>query len=373
MISDMDTLTDKIAPADLLLVDDTEAILRLLATMFEKRGHVVRTFTEGLMAMADARRKPPDLVLLDINMPDIDGYTFCKAFKSDPSLAEIPVIFVSGNTGTMDKVKAFSLGGVDYVTKPFELSEVCARVETHLKIRRLQLEIRALNSSLQQRVDAQVREISESQIATIMALAKLAESRDDATGNHLLRVQRYCQTLTEHLAAEGVFGDQIDGTFVENILHASVLHDIGKVGIRDSILLKPDRLTPEEFEIMKTHTVLGAQTLDAVLTAYPSNTFLLMGRDIARAHHERWDGSGYPDGLAGEAIPLGARIVALADQYDALREHRPYKPGFDAARTFSILTEGDGRSSPDHLDPRILDAFKVIAPKFDAIFQELGN
>ncbi|HNX33765.1 MAG TPA: response regulator [Kiritimatiellia bacterium] len=367
----MNVTTDTTLAAEIFVVDDTPAVLTMLTSLFERGGHTVRPFPDAREALRSARGHPPDLVLLDINMPDMNGYEFCAELKADPRLAEIPVLFMSGNAEIMDKVKAFALGGVDYVTKPFELKEIEARVATHLKIRRLQLEVKALNSSLQERVRAQVQEISESQIATIMALAKLAESRDEATGNHLLRVQRYCQALARQLAEEGVFGDGIDDAFVENIFHASALHDIGKVGIRDSILLKPGPLTPQEFEAMKTHTSLGAETLEAVLKAYPNNAFLHMGRDIARSHHERWDGSGYPDGLAGEAIPLCARILAVADQYDALRHPRPYKPAFDAARTYAILTEGDGRSSPDHFDPQVLAAFKRIAPAFDAIFQAL--
>jgi putative two-component system response regulator len=360
-------------PADILIVDDTLSILHLLVMMLERRGHSVRAIPDGKQALESAHRAPPDLVLLDINMPGLGGYEFCTSFKADPRLADIPIIFISGSTDIEDKMKAFAIGGVDYVTKPFHLKEIDARVETHLKIRRLQLEVNTLNSSLQEKVRLQVQEISDSQIATIMALAKLAESRDEATGNHLLRVQRYCRSIAIYLCEKGVFHPFIDSTFVENISQASALHDIGKVGICDSILLKNGTLTPQEFEVMKTHTVLGAETLQAVLNTYPNNKFIHMGRDIARSHHERWNGGGYPDGISGEAIPLCARILAIGDQYDALRQTRPYKPAFDAAQTYAILTEGDGRSSPSHLDPRVLDAFKKISKEFDAIYQELGD
>ncbi len=369
----MKATSDAKLVADILVVDDNEEILRLLTTLFQVRGHAVRSFPDGKQALESAHRSPPDLVLLDVNMPDMDGYTFCKTLKAEPQLAEIPILFMSGNTEVVDKVKAFASGGVDYVTKPFQLKEIEARVDAHLKIRWLQLEIKALNSSLQERVRTQVKEISDSQIATIMALAKLAESRDEVTGDHLLRVQRYCRALARRLAETGAFGALIDDAFAENIFHASALHDIGKVGIRDNILLKPGHLTPAEFEIMKTHTVLGAETLEAVLNTYPNNVFIHMGRDIARSHHERWDGGGYPDGLAGEAIPLCARIVTVADQYDALRQPRPYKPAYDQARTYAILTEGDGRSNPSHFDPRVLEAFKATASEFDAIYQELSE
>jgi putative two-component system response regulator len=357
--------------ADILVVDDTPANLHLLTEMLKNRGHKVRPVPNGRLALQAARREAPDLIMLDINMPEMNGYEVCSELKADLRLKDIPVIFISANTEIMDKVKAFSIGGVDYVTKPFHFEEVEARVEAHLKIRRLRLEINALNSSLQDRVQAQVKEISESQIATIIALAKLAESRDEGTGNHILRVRRYCRALARRLADNGAFGALIDDHFVETIFHASALHDIGKVGIRDSILLKPGELTPEEFEAMKTHTTLGAETLAAVLASYPNNAFVCMGMEVAKSHHEFWDGSGYPQGLAGEAIPFAARIMTVADQYDALRTKRPYKPAFTAARTYAILTEGDGRMLSSHFDPRVFAAFRNITGEFDEIFKEL--
>ncbi len=357
--------------ADILIVDDTPANLQLLAGLLKKHGHKVRPVPSGKLALQAARLAPPDLILLDINMPVMDGYAVCTELKADPRLAEIPVIFISANTEVLDKVKAFSMGGVDYVTKPFQFEEVEARVETHLKIRRLQVEIGALNLSLKDRVQAQVKEISDSQIATIVAFAKLAESRDEDTGNHILRVQRYCRALATRLAEDGVFGTLINDTFIENIYQASALHDIGKVGIPDRILLKPGALTAEELDIMKTHTTLGAKTLAAVLASYPNNGFVRMGMEVAQSHHERWDGSGYPGGLSGESIPLTARIMTLADQYDALRNKRPYKPAFDAAKTYAILVGGDGRSNPNHFDARVLAAFKNMATEFEAIFTDL--
>ncbi len=323
--------------------------------------------------MEAARRQPPDIILLDINMPEMDGYQVCATLKADPNLVPIPVIFISANNEVFDKVTAFSLGGVDYVTKPFQFEEVEARVETHLELRRLQVEMEKMNRSLQDQVRAQVKEISDSQIATIVALAKISEYRDEDTGNHILRVQRYCRALAQRLAKDKVFGDLVDEAFIETIFHASALHDIGKVGIPDSILLKPGKHTPEEWEIMKTHAAIGAETLSTVLKTYPNSAFLKMGKEIAKSHHERWDGSGYPQGLAGESIPFSARILVLADQYDALRNKRPYKPPFDAAKTYSIITEGDGRSDPKHLDPRVLAAFKGMAGEFEAIYEELKD
>ena len=366
--------TGQVRPvADILVVDDTPANLQLLAGMLKERGHKVRPVPNGKLALEAARRQPPDLILLDINMPELNGYQVCTELKADPRLAEVPVIFISANTEVFDKVQAFSMGGADYVTKPFQLEEVEARVEAHLERRRLRVQLEELNRSLQDRVEAQVKEIADSQIATIVALAKLSEYRDEDTGNHILRVQRYCRALARRLGESGVFGSLIDDAFIGTLFHASALHDIGKVGISDSILLKPGKHTAEEWAIMQTHSALGAETLAAVLVGYPNSALLRMGREVARSHHERWDGSGYPEGLAGDAIPLAARILVVADQYDALRNKRPYKPAFDAAKTYHIITEGDGRSDPRHLDPRVLAAFRAGAEEFDAICEELRD
>jgi len=360
-------------PPDILVVDDAPANLRVLVEALKARGLRVRPVLDGRQALEAARAQPPSLVLLDINMPGLDGFGVCAAFKDDPRLAPIPIIFLSANAATDDKVLALAVGGVDYVTKPFQVEEVYARVGTHLELRRLQDELDRHNHELEARVRAQVEQISSSHVATILALAKLAEFRDEDTGNHILRVQHYCRALATHLARTRAFGGTLYEGFPEDVFHASALHDIGKVGIPDAILLKPGRLNPAEFEAIKAHTTLGADTPAAVLRVYPDNAFVRLGMELARWHHERWCGGGYPDGLIGEAIPVPARIFALADQYDALRSKRPYKPPFDAERTFTALTDGDGRSHPSHFDPRVLAAFVVLAPEFAAIHARLGE
>ncbi len=357
----------------ILAVDDMPDNLRLLVKILKVKGYEVRPFEDGRQALEMARAETPALVLLDINMPDMDGYEVCAELKKNPKLADVPVIFISGNEQIEDKIKAFEVGGVDYVTKPFQNAEVNARVDAHMMNRRLQLELDQHVRHLEILVKAQVKEIADSQAATIVALAKLSEYRDEDTGNHILRIQYYCRALAEQLAADKVFGNLIDSAFIENIFKASPLHDIGKVGIPDSILLKPGRLTEEEFAIMKNHTVIGADTLAAVGKRYPGNSFVRMGMEISRSHHEFWDGGGYPDNLSGDAIPLSARILTLADQFDALRNKRPYKPAFDAEKTYRIITEGDDRSSPAHLDPRVLAAFKKITREFNKIFESLNE
>jgi putative two-component system response regulator len=293
----------------------------------------------------------------------MNGFEVCERLKADEVLKDIPVLFISALSETADKVKAFSVGAVDYVTKPFQFEEVHARVETHLRLRRLQVELERHNLHLEELVTEKVREISDSQLATIHAVSKLAESRDDDTGHHIERTQTFSKVLAETLRKNPRYAGSINDTFVENIYHASPLHDIGKVGIFDNILLKPGKLTAEEFEIMKTHAMIGANTLQSVRNKYPKNAFINMGIDIARSHHEKWDGSGYPGGLTGEDIPLSARIMAVSDVYDALRSKRPYKPAFTHEKSCEIIMEGAGR----HFDPAVIEAFTAVEAEFAEI------
>jgi putative two-component system response regulator len=342
--------------ATIFVVDDTPANLALLSGMLQERGYRVRVFPRGRLALAAASKEPPELILLDINMPEMDGYDVCRHLKADAALRDIPVLFISALSDTQDKVTAFAVGGVDYVTKPFQFEEVEARVRTHLALYRYQ-------HHLQDLVQDQVREIADSQMSTIFALAKLAESRDDDTGQHLERVQEFCKLLAQQLCATTNACLLLPPAFIDNLYHASPLHDIGKVGIADTILLKPGKLTPEEFAIMKQHSVIGAQTLDAASERYPRNTFINMGAAIARSHHEKWDGSGYPNGLTGEAIPLEARIMAVADVYDALRSKRCYKDAFTHEKSRDIIMAGRGT----HFDPAIVEAFVGVEQDFDRI------
>jgi putative two-component system response regulator len=357
-----------VAP-DILIVDDTPEILALLGRILTRQGYQVRCAANGRLALRAAAGKAPDLMLIDINLPEISGYDVCERMKLTEGLSEVPVIFMSSERELDVKVKAFAVGGVDYVTKPFQLQEVCARVDTHLRLRRLQVQLEERNERLQDLVDGQVKEISESQIATIFALATLAESRDGHTGHHIRRVQKYCRLMARAMAE--LFGRELnlDEAYAETLSGAAALHDVGKVGIPDAILSKPARLTDQEMAIMQQHTLLGAATLAEVLARYPNNAFVKMGAEVARSHHERWDGSGYPDRLHEEQIPLSARILAIVDQYDALRSARPYKAAIDQQRTLDIMTVGDGRTRPEHFDPRVMEAFMRTAQEFDEIFR----
>ncbi|ABB33214.1 response regulator receiver modulated metal dependent phosphohydrolase [Geobacter metallireducens RCH3] len=355
-------------PPNIMIVDDTPANLRLLETMLQEKNYRVLLFPRADIALKAAKKNPPDLVLLDITMPGMDGFQFCASLKADSRLCSTPVIFLSGLNEPADKVKAFSLGGVDYITKPFQLEEVHARVETHLNLRRLQMEVESHNRNLESQVEAYAKEIIASQMATIFALAKLAESRDDNTGKHVERVQIYCRLLAQRLAEKGPYRGEVTPEFINNITFASPLHDIGKVAIVDRVLLKPDKLTAEEFKIMQTHTVIGAQTLATALAKYPQNEFLRTGIAIAQSHHEWWDGTGYPDGIKGREIPLHARITAVADVYDALRSNRCYRLSLPHEEVRAMILEGSGTQ----FDPDVVAAFIESEDEFFAISCELG-
>ena len=342
-----------------MVVDDKPTNLTLLEDILRRQGYQVRTFQWADVALRSAISTPPDLILLDIDMPVMNGFEFCAALKSHKPLEEIPVLFISGIGDTNAKVTAFKQGGVDFITKPFRVEEVKARIRTHLKIHRLQAALKEQNDRLEERVAAQVAEISAAQMATIFALVTLAESRDSDTGQHIERVSLYSRILAEHLRKEEVSAE-IDDHFISNIYYAAPMHDIGKVGISDTILLKPGKLTDEEFNTIKHHTILGSQTLLQVHTRYPKNDFIRMGMDVARWHHEKWDSNGYPDGLGGEEIPLSARIMAVVDVYDALRSERPYKKGLTHRESSEIIIAGSGT----HFDPNVVAAFQTMAPEF---------
>ncbi len=362
-------MTNPTVTATLMVVDDIPENLKLIQDMLQGRGYRVNAFPSGRMALKAAAKNPPDLILLDINMPEMNGFEVCEHLKADATLKDIPVLFISALAEVSDKVKAFSAGGVDYVTKPFQFEEVTARVETHLHLRDMKRELEKYNLHLEELVSEQVKDISDSQLATLTAVSKLAEYRDDETGHHIERTRRFCRVIAEQLRRNPRYEQRISDDYVENIFHAAPLHDIGKVGIADSILLKPGKHTFEEFEIMKTHALIGANTLETVRSRYPKNAFVNMGITIARSHHEKWDGSGYPDGLAGEDIPLAGRIMALADVYDALRSERPYKAPFTHERSCEIILGGAGQ----HFDPTLIDVFKTVESEFAEIRQRMAE
>ncbi len=354
---------------DILIVDDGPEDLRVLCELLRSEGYLTRPVSDATMALAAAAAEPPDLILLDIMMPGMDGFEVCRRLKRDARLRDIPVVFFP--LSTMWPTRSRPSAWAPSTTSPSHSSflEVRMRVENHLRLRRLQVELEAKNRRLLELVGEQVREISDSQMATIFALAKLAESRDGETGKHIERVQLYCKLLSATLAEQESYTGRIEESFIENMFLASPLHDIGKVAIRDHILLKRGELTPREFEEMKMHTTLGAQTLEAVKTRYPRNEFLRVGIEIARCHHERWDGKGYPAGLDGKDIPLSARIMAVADSYDAARSRRCYKPALSHAECRQAL----GLRSGTYLDPDVVSAFEDVQGLFEDVANALND
>ncbi len=361
-------MNDQERTATIMVVDDTPENLNLIRDMLQERGYRVLAFPNGRMALNAAAKNPPDIILLDILMPEMDGFEVARRLKAAEALQEIPILFISALGDTENKVKAFAAGGVDYVTKPFQFEEVRARVETHLRLRKMSLELERHNLHLEELVREKVRQISVSQLATILAVSKLAEYRDDDTGQHIERTRTLCRIIAEQLGHNSPYEKDINDDYVQNIFQAAPLHDIGKVGIPDSILLKPGKLSAEEFEIMKSHTVIGAEALQAAHSKDPDNAFVNMGLAVARSHHEKSDGTGYPDGLEGEDIPLAGRIMALPDVYDALRSKRPYKEPFSHEKSCGIILEGTGR----HFDPTVIDAFKAVESRFAEIYEQMA-
>lgn len=362
-------LNDRNKVPYILIADDVRVNLDLLKIILLQQGYEVQTSDNGNSLLEEARLRTPDLILLDIKMPGMDGFEVCTYLKNDPDLQEIPVIFISAVDELQEKIHGFQVGGVDYITKPFKKEEVLARISTHLRIRKLQQELEIHNHHLKEIIDEKVEEINESQLAMILAMIKLTEARDDDTGKHIERIRTFSKVLAEYLFNRGIYLEEVNPAFIENIYNASSLHDIGKVAIPDQILLKPGRLTPEEFEIMKTHTTLGANTLEVVKEKCVHIPYLNMGIEISRSHHEKWDGSGYPQGLKEEQIPLSARIMAISDVYDALRSKRVYKDSFSHEKSRDIILEGKGK----HFDPVLVDAFIDMEQEFMTIRDEMSD
>ena len=360
----------------ILVVDDTELNRDLLDRRLRKNGYNVALAVDGQDALGQLQGADFDLVLLDIMMPVMDGYQVLEAVKADQQLRHIPIIMITALSEMDSVVRCIELGAEDYLPKPFNPVLLQARINACLERKRAhdterhyQQRIEAHNGLLEEQVRQQVKALSSAQIATIFAMSKLAESRDPETGQHLERMREYCRVLALDLSKTDRYATQIDSRFVDDIHGASPLHDIGKVGVPDMVLQKPGKLTDEEWILMRTHALLGAETLRAVNAQHPGNSFIQMGIEIALYHHEKWDGSGYPYGLAGNNIPLAARILALGDVYDALTSRRCYKEPMSHEQAAQIILSDRGR----HFDPDIVDAFLRVEHEFitiRAVYQE---
>ena len=348
----------------ILVVDDTPDNIDLLRAVLED-DYRTKIAVNGERALKIAAGSDqPDLILLDIMMPGMSGYDVCRALKADAATANIPVIFVTAMSEVADEQLGLALGAVDYITKPISAPLVLARIKTQLGMKRMQDFLRDQNHYLESEVERRVQEVAALQDVTIHAMASLAETRDSETGNHIRRTSHYLKALAEQLRHLPRFRDFLTDKTIELLFKTAPLHDIGKVGIPDHILLKPGRFEPHEMDIMKTHTTLGR---DAILAAERELgievDFLKYAKEIAYSHHEKWDGTGYPQGLAGEQIPISARLMALADVYDALISCRIYKDGMRHEDAVSIIAQGRGT----HFDADIVDAFLRIQDQFQAI------
>jgi putative two-component system response regulator len=359
-------MTDAEAQARILIVDDEPINVKVLVDLLRPNYSLI-VARDGLQALerlkADAL---PDLALVDVMMPNMDGLDLCRRMKRDPRLAEVPLIFVSALGQSHNEAEGFEVGAVDYITKPISPPIVLARVRTHLALRRAAHALARRNLTLEEAVRERTQELALVQDVTVHALTALVESRDQETGGHILRTQSYVRALALHMRSDPRFVLELDDRVVDLMCKSAPLHDIGKVAIPDAVLMKPGKLTSAEFEVMKTHTSIGRDAL-AAAAGGPAKVpeFLRLAIEIAGAHHEKWDGSGYPLALRGEAIPLSARLMALADVYDALRCARVYKGAMTHAEAIGIIVAGRGA----HFDPGVVDAFL----RCEAIFSEIAE
>lgn len=353
-----------------LVVDDSPENLELMGGLLGDL-YRVKVANSGSRALKILEGELlPDLILLDVMMPEMSGWDVCRVIQSTKRLAHIAVIFLTAKTSPDDEKLGFDLGAVDYISKPINPATLLARVKTHLSLKRMSDVLRNRNLVLKDEIDKGVQEIRAIQETTIHAMASLAETRDNETGNHIRRTQNYVKTLAQTLSKHPRFAHYLTDDQIEMLYLSAPLHDIGKVGIPDHILLKPGRLDAAEFEIMKTHTTLGYQSiLSASERLSAGSSFLTCAMEIALSHQEKWDGSGYPQGLSGDAIPISARLMAVADVYDALISERYYKKAFSHESAVGIILEGRG----SHFDPDVVDAFQRIERKFVEIATKFSD
>jgi putative two-component system response regulator len=350
----------------ILVVDDERLNINVLVDLL-KADHKIMVAKNGEQALRRALSDPPpDLILLDIIMPGMDGYQVCKRLKADERTRDIPVIFVTAMGDVHDETKGLEIGAVDYITKPISPPIVKARVRTHLTLRRAREFLKHQNQILEDMVFKRTEELALTQDVTILCMASLAETRDNETGYHIQRTQHYVRLLAEDLRNLPKFRSFLTDETIELLFKSAPLHDIGKVGVPDSILLKPGRLTPDEVEVMKRHTIYGRDAIQQAEKQLGSTSFLRFAREITHSHHEKWDGTGYPQGLAGEAIPISGRLMALADVYDALISRRVYKPPLPHEEAKEIILADRGT----HFDPDMTDAFARISESFRDIAME---
>jgi len=340
----------------ILIADDILENLQLLVSIFQKENYEILIAKNGRDAFNIAINENPDLILLDVNMPFKNGFEVCEELQAIPSTKQIPIIFLTALSETANEEKGLSLGAVDFIRKPFSPEIVLARVKNHL-------ELKTYRDNLEELVKAKMQEKDEVQRMTIDALAILAEYRDNETGGHIQRTKNYVKALAEYLQKQDKFKSYLTDDVIEMLYNSAPLHDIGKVAIKDNVLLKPGKLTDDEMGEMKMHAYYGYKALDDAEQHSKCESFLTIAKEMAFTHHERYDGEGYPTGIAGEDIPLSGRLMAVADVYDALISKRVYKTPIAHSKSVEIIISEKGKA----FDPDIVDAFIVLQEDFRLI------
>jgi putative two-component system response regulator len=345
-----------------VVVDDNVANLTIARAML-KGHHQIYTVPSATHLFDLLKKITPDLILLDIEMPEINGYEAIKRLKADKKWREIPVIFLTSRTDEDSELEGLSLGAVDYVIKPFSAPLLLKRIENHLLIAEQEHRLEAYNKNLMDTVDKKTDQIITMQFGILNVVAELVEFRDSNTGGHINRTQRYLSLLVNKILERGVYYTEASSWNLTFLIPSAQLHDVGKIAISDAILNKPGKLTEEEFEIMKTHVIRGVEAIERIEEETREHTFLQHAKNFAGYHHEKWDGTGYPNGLAGEDIPLQGRLMAIADVYDALISARSYKAPMPLEQAKAIILEGSGK----HFDPMLINIFHEVVGGFESI------
>ena len=346
----------------IIMVDDSVTILNIARNIL--RDHYDTYALPSCAVLFNLLEKiTPDLILLDIEMPGISGYDAIKILKADKRLSEIPVIFVTSRYDENSELEGLSLGAIDYITKPFSPALLLRRIKNHLLIATQEKELKSFNANLIHKVDQKAQQIIQMQFAILNVVAELVEFRDRKTGGHIVRTQQYLDLLVRKMLKDSIYLKEISSWDLTFLIPSAQLHDVGKIAISDTILNKAGKLTPEEFEVMKTHAMRGVAAIERIERETHEDSFLYHAKRFAGYHHEKWDGTGYPNGLAGEDIPLQGRLMAIADVYDALISARPYKDEMPLDVAKSIILDGNGK----HFDPILIDVFRDVADGFEEI------